>query len=88
MKNMVYSSESLETWKTIKAANFWRSLVNKDFYRKFILTQNNQWSSTETVNSDSIPDRVKPKTIEIGIHSFFAYRWAMKGTVWSLHRVW
>ena len=27
-------------------------------------------SATETVNSGSIPGRVKPKTIKIGIHSF------------------
>ena len=27
-------------------------------------------SATETVDSDSIPGRVKSKTIEIGIHSF------------------
>ena len=34
-----------------------------------------------------IPDRVKPKTIKIGIHSFPAWRSAIKGTVWSLCRV-
>ena len=27
-------------------------------------------SATEAVDSSSIPDRVKPKTIKIGIHSF------------------
>ena len=27
-------------------------------------------SATEAVDSDSIPGRVKPKTIKIGIHSF------------------
>ena len=27
-------------------------------------------SATETVDSDSIPGRIKPKTIEIGIRSF------------------
>ena len=27
-------------------------------------------SATETVESGSIPDRVKPKTEKIGIHSF------------------
>ena len=27
-------------------------------------------SATETVTSGSIPDRVKPKTMKIGIHSF------------------
>ena len=27
-------------------------------------------SATETVDSGSIPGRVKPKTIKIGIHSF------------------
>ena len=29
-------------------------------------------SATETVDSDLIPGRVKPKTIKIGIHSFTA----------------
>ena len=29
-------------------------------------------SATETVDSGSIPGRVKPKTIQIGIHSFSA----------------
>ena len=52
-----------------------------------------QWSSgwasaTEAVDSGSIPGRVKPKTIKIGIHSFPAWRSALKGTVWSFHRVW
>ena len=32
--------------------------------------------------------RVIPKTIKIGIHSFPAWRSAIKGTVWSLRRVW
>ena len=45
-------------------------------------------SATETVDLGSIPGRVKPKTIKIGIHSFPAWRSAIKGTVWSLHRVW
>ena len=45
-------------------------------------------SATETVDSDSIPGRVKSKTIEIGIHSFPAWRSTIKGTVWSLRRVW
>ena len=45
-------------------------------------------SATEAVDSGSIPGRVKPKTIKIGIHSFPAWRSAFKGTVWSLHRVW
>ena len=45
-------------------------------------------SATETVDSGSIPGRVKPKTIKIGIHSFPAWRSALKGTVWSLRRVW
>ena len=43
-------------------------------------------SVTEAVDSGSIPDRVKPKTIKIGIHSFLAWRSAIKGTVWSLRR--
>ena len=45
-------------------------------------------SATEAVDSGSIPGRVKPKTIKIGIHSFSAWRSAIKGTVWSLRRVW
>ena len=35
-------------------------------------------SATETVNWASIPNRVKPKTIKIGIHSFPAWRSAIK----------
>ena len=45
-------------------------------------------SATETVDSGSILGRVKPKTIKIGIQSFLAWRSAIKGTVWSLRRVW
>ena len=45
-------------------------------------------SATEAVDSGSIPGRVIPKTIKIGIHSFPAWRSAIKGTVWSLRRVW
>ena len=45
-------------------------------------------SATETVDSGSIPGRVKQKTIKIGIHSFPAWVSAIKGTVWSLRRVW
>ena len=35
-------------------------------------------SATETVNSGSIPGRVKPKTINIGIHSLSAWRSTIK----------
>ena len=45
-------------------------------------------SATDAVDSGSIPGRVLPKTIKIGVHSFPAWRSAIKGTVWSLHRVW
>ena len=45
-------------------------------------------SATETVVMDSIPDRIKPKTIKIGIHSFPASLSALKGILWSLYRVW
>ena len=38
-------------------------------------------SATETVDSGSIPGRVKSKTIKIGIHSFPAGRSAIKETV-------
>ena len=38
-------------------------------------------SATEVVDSGSIIDRVKPKTIKIGIHSFPAWRSAIKGKV-------
>ena len=45
-------------------------------------------SATEAVESGLIPSRVKPKTIKIGIHNFPAWRLAIKGTLWSLRRVW
>ena len=47
-------------------------------------------SATETVDLGSIPHRVKPKTIKIGIHSYPAGRLALKGVVleWRLRRVW
>ena len=48
----------------------------------------NRASATEAVDLGSIPGRVKPKTLKIGIHSFPAWRSAIKGTVWSLRRVW
>ena len=38
-------------------------------------------SGTEAVDSGSVPGRVKPKTIKIGIHSFPACRSAVKGTM-------
>ena len=38
-------------------------------------------SATETVNLSSIPSRVKPNTTKIGIHSFPAWRSAIKGTL-------
>ena len=44
-------------------------------------------SAFETVDLGSIHGRVKPKTIKIGIHSFPVWLSALKGTVWSLHRV-
>ena len=37
-------------------------------------------SATKTIDSGSIPGRVKLKTIKIGIHSFPACRLAIKGT--------
>ena len=45
-------------------------------------------SATETVDFGSIPELVKPKTLKIGIHSFPAWHFAIKGAVWCLHRVW
>ena len=45
-------------------------------------------SATKTVDSGSIPGQVKPKYKKIGTHSFPVWRSAIKGTVWSLHRVW
>ena len=45
-------------------------------------------SDIETIDSGSIPGQVKPKTKKIGIHSFLAWRSALKETGWSLHRVW
>ena len=49
----------------------------------------NRASVTETVDSGSIPGRVKSKTIKIGICSFPAWRLPIKGQceLWSLHRV-
>ena len=41
-----------------------------------------------TVDSSSIPGRVKPKTIKNRIHRFPAWRSAIKGTEWSLRSVW
>ena len=38
-------------------------------------------SATETVNTVSIPGRVQPKTIKVGIHSFLAWRSALKEIV-------
>ena len=38
-------------------------------------------SATATVDSGVIPGRVMPKTIQIGIHSFLAWRLAIKRTV-------
>ena len=38
-------------------------------------------SATETVDSGSIPGRMKPKTIKIGIHSFPARRPAIRDSV-------
>ena len=45
-------------------------------------------SATEAVDSGSIPGRVKPNSIKIGIRSFPAGRSALKGTVRSLSRGW
>ena len=45
-------------------------------------------SATKTVDFSWISGRVKPKTLKIGIHSFPAWRSAIKGTVWSLRHVW
>ena len=43
-------------------------------------------SATKTVDSGLIPSRVTPKTKKFGVHNFPAWRSAIKGTVWSLHR--
>ena len=44
-------------------------------------------SPAETVDSGSIPGRVKPKTIKIGIHCFPEWRSAIKEIVCSLHHL-
>ena len=44
-------------------------------------------SAPETVGLSSIPSRAKPKDFKTGIHSFPAWRSALKRTVWSLHRL-
>ena len=48
-------------------------MVNFDSFQSFHAgDQVDRASATETVDSGSIPGRVKPKTIKIGIHSFLA----------------
>ena len=42
----------------------------KKLHHKPISGRVDRASATETVDSDSIPGRVKPKTIKIGMHSF------------------
>ena len=42
----------------------------------------------KAVDFDSIPGRVKSKITKIGVHNFLAWRLALNGAVWSLHRVW
>ena len=54
---------ALLTEKHESAANF------KAFSRQRNLRVDRA-SATEAVDTDSIPGRVKPKTIKIGIHSF------------------
>ena len=72
---MAYERDDVNTLFTIHAQKPFSGRVNKA-------------SDTETVDSGSIPARIKLKTIKIGIHSFPAWRSAIKGAVWSLHRVW
>ena len=62
---------------------------NSYIFEKPISGRVDRASVTEQVNySSSIPGRVKTKTIKIGIHSFPAWRSALKGIVLSLRHVW
>ena len=55
--------------------------VNAALVIKSISGRVDRASASEAVDSGSIPGRIKPKTIKIGIHSFPAFRSAIKGTV-------
>ena len=59
---------------------------NSYIFQKPISVRVDRASVTEAVDSSSI--RVKPKAIKIGIHSFSAWRLALKGIVLSLRHVW
>ena len=58
----------------------------KDYVLEPISIWVDRASVTGTVYLGSIPDRVKPKTVKIGTHSFFAWLSVLKGAVWSFHR--
>ena len=45
-------------------------VINVCYLNQLISGRVDKASATETVDSGSIPGRVKPKTIKIGIHSF------------------
>ena len=47
-------------------------VINVCYLNQLISGRVDRASATETVDSGSIPGRVKPKTIKIGIHSFTA----------------
>ena len=56
------------------------SLKNEDFIiTKLISGRVDRASATEAVDSGSIPGRVKPKTVTIGIHSFMLDVQQLKG---------
>ena len=56
-------------------------LVFRLFVVKPISGRVDRTSAAETVDSGSIPNWVKPKTIKIGIHSFPTGRSALKETI-------
>ena len=65
--------------------NFWIYIHSPNYILKTnklpISNRVDTASAAEAVDSGSIPDRVKTKTIEIGIHSFPPCRSAIKGTM-------
>ena len=58
-------------WRTV-GGFFYRSHSLKTLTDQAISGRVERTSATETVDLDSIPSWVKPKTIKFGIHSFLA----------------
>ena len=49
-----------------------KRVANRTHKKQPISGRVDKASATDTVDSGSIPSRVKPKTIKVGIHSFLA----------------